>query len=122
MSRGGTDDEKDPFSINGSASPAPIELRVGKRYRFRFIGITPAPHLQVMLDREGQRETWRVIAKDGAALPPTQAVRGPANIDIYPGETYDFEFRPASAGPLRLTTVQRFFKLQTAVPIMVRMP
>ena len=69
MSRGGPDDEKDPFSDNGSAAPAAIELRAGKRYRFRFIMITPAPNLWVTLDRGGQRQVWSSIAKDGAMLP-----------------------------------------------------
>lgn len=120
LSRGGTDDEKDPFLINGSISPAPMELHAGVRYRFRFIGITPAPNLRVALEREGQSESWRGIAKDGAALPPAQAIRQPANVEIYPGETYDFEFQPTSAGSLRLTALQSFFKLQTVVPILVR--
>lgn len=122
LSRGGTDDEKDPFLINGSASPAAIELRAGARYRFRFVGITPAPNLQITLDREGRREAWRAMAKDGAALPPLQAVKQPAILDIYPGETYDFEFQPVSAGTFRLTALQRFFKLQTVLPIVVRTP
>jgi len=120
LSRGGTDDEKDPFLINGSASPAPIELRAGMRYRFRLICITPAPNLVVTLERDGRRESWRMIAKDGAALP--QAVQQPAVVDMYPGETYDFEFRPGSAGSLTLTARNAFFKLQTVAPMSVRMP
>jgi len=33
-------------------------------------------------------------AKDGADLPPEQALTGPASLVIAPGETYDFKFRP----------------------------
>lgn len=120
LSRGGTDDEKDPFLINGSASPAPMKLVAGKRYRFRFIVITPAPNLRVTLDRGGQQEVWRAIAKDGATLPTAQAVPEAADVQMYPGETYDFEVQPPSAGELRLTASQSFFKLQTAMRIQVR--
>ncbi len=120
LSRGGPDDEKDPFLINGSAAPAAIELCAGKRYRFRFIMITPAPFLSVTLDRKGRHQLWTSIAKDGATLPASQSIRLAASFDIYPGETYDFEFRPALAGALRLTASQPFFKLQTSLPIVVR--
>jgi FtsP/CotA-like multicopper oxidase with cupredoxin domain len=68
MSRGGTDDQKDPFLINGSAAPPAIELHAGKGYRFRFIMITPAPNLWVTLDRAGQHQVWSSIAKDGACF------------------------------------------------------
>jgi FtsP/CotA-like multicopper oxidase with cupredoxin domain len=120
LSRGGTDDEKDPFLINGSASPAPMKLVAGKRYHFRFIAITPALYLRVTLDREGQHEVWRAIAKDGATLPAAQAVRESADVQMYPGETYDFEFQSPAAGELRLTASQPEFKLETAMRVHVR--
>ncbi len=120
MSRGGPDDEKDPFLINGSARPSPIELRVGRSYRFRFIGITPAPNLQVTLDRNGRHENWLAIAKDGATLPLSQATRQASVIDLYPGETYDFRFLPLEPGILRLTALQTFFKLRTELSLIVR--
>src|SRR5262249_41622193 len=94
--------------------------QVGKRYRFRFACITPAPGLEVTL-AEGERvETWRAIAKDGATLPPAQALRSDAKFRITPGETYDFEFEPTSPGSLRLTALNRGFKLEAVVPIVVR--
>jgi FtsP/CotA-like multicopper oxidase with cupredoxin domain len=122
LSRGGPNDDRDPFLINGSAFPGGIELRAGRRYRFRIIGITPALRLEVTLHGEGHTENWRAIAKDGAALPSSQTLRGPARVAVLPGETYDFEFRPASAGHLRLTAVQPLMKFQVEVPIIVRRP
>ena len=118
----GPDNDHDRFLINGSASPAPIDLRAGKRYRFRIIGIAPALRVEIALDRDGHTETWRAVAKDGAELPPSQAVRSPARLAILPGETYDFEFQPASAGRLRLTAVQQTMKLLTEAPIVVHPP
>ncbi len=117
MSRGGPDDDKDPFLINGSAFPKPVQLHAGRSYRFRFIGITPAPNLEVTLDREGEHEMWRAIAKDGATLPQAQAIRQAAAIDLYPG---DFESRPTRPGALRLRARQTFFKLQSDLLIVVR--
>jgi FtsP/CotA-like multicopper oxidase with cupredoxin domain len=119
LSRGGTDDEKDPFLINGAVSTPPMELLAGKRYRFRIVGITPAPNLEITLERNGKAASWRPLAKDGADL-TGRASMEPAKLDLFPGETYDFEFQPQTAGPMRLLAVQPFFKLQAAAPIVVR--
>ena len=34
---------------------------------------------------------WRAVAKDGADLPSRQATTRPAQVDLGPGETADFE-------------------------------
>lgn len=44
----------------------------------------------------------RAVAKDGADLPPEQALTGPAAFLIAPGETYDFHFRPGREGEMTL--------------------
>jgi len=119
LSRGGTDDEKDPFLINGSTSPPPVEVLPRKRYRLRFIGITPAPPLEITLERNGRPDAWRPIAKDGADLIGRRRLE-PAKLTLFPGETYDFEFQPATTGEFRLTARNRFFKLQTIAPITLR--
>ena len=113
LSRGGTDNEKDPFLINGTATPGAMHLLVGKRCRFRIIGITPNPALDVHLERNGKPVQWRAIAKDGVTLSSRQALRGPATLVVNPGETFDFEFRPLSSGSLRLTATSARFHLQT---------
>jgi FtsP/CotA-like multicopper oxidase with cupredoxin domain len=119
LSRGGTDDEKDPFLINGSASPPSLPLGAGKRYRLRFIGITPAPYLAVTLRRNGQPVLWRQVAKDGAEWRGRTALSR-ATVNVFPGETYDFEFVSRVTGELQLSAVQPFFKLETVEPISVR--
>ena len=45
---------------------------------------------------------WRAVAKDGADLPPSQAVAAAARLLTGPGETADFEFTPRVRGELRL--------------------
>jgi len=92
-----------PILLNGEAAPAPIELKQGVRYRFRFINITPHdPLLSVSLLAGSSPVTWRAIAKDGADLPVSQATERPARQTVSVGETYDFEFESRSATELRL--------------------
>ena len=38
--------------------------------------------------------TWKRLAKDGADLPPAQAIRGRSAQQLSVGETYDFELTP----------------------------
>ena len=47
-------------------------------------------------------ERLAAIAKDGMSPPPDQTTVRPAVQQIGNGETYDFEFTPTVAGPLRL--------------------
>jgi FtsP/CotA-like multicopper oxidase with cupredoxin domain len=92
-----------PILLNGEADPAPIELKQGVRYRFRFINITPHdPLLTVSLLAGSSPVTWRAVAKDGADLPVSQATERPARQTVSVGETYDFEFESRSAAELRL--------------------
>ena len=46
--------------------------------------------------------TWRAIAKDGADLPPQQAIRVDARTPLLVGETRDYEFAPAALGKFAL--------------------
>ncbi|HEX2779127.1 MAG TPA: multicopper oxidase domain-containing protein, partial [Gemmatimonadaceae bacterium] len=90
--------------LNGSLSPAPLELRVGERYRFRLINVHPyRPSMITRLLRDSTLVTWRAIAKDGMDLPPERATERPATQQLGNGETYDFELVPREAGTLRFT-------------------
>jgi FtsP/CotA-like multicopper oxidase with cupredoxin domain len=92
-----------PILLNGEATPAPIELKQGARYRFRFINITPHdPLLTISLLADKDPVTWREVAKDGADLPISQATERPARQTVSVGETYDFEFQSPRAAELRL--------------------
>jgi FtsP/CotA-like multicopper oxidase with cupredoxin domain len=92
-----------PILLNGEPDPAPIDLKQGVRYRFRFINITPHdPLIAVSLMAGTSPVTWRAMAKDGADLPNSQATERPARQTISVGETYDFEFEAHSSTELRL--------------------
>ena len=89
--------------LNGSLTPAPLELRQGERYRIRLINIhTNRPSMVLRLVRDSTPVTWRAIAKDGMDLPAERAVVGPAVQQSGNGETYDFEFTPREPGDLRV--------------------
>jgi FtsP/CotA-like multicopper oxidase with cupredoxin domain len=91
-----------PAFLNGSANPAPIELRAGTTYRFRVIGITGDLPSSLAITQGGKPIEWRAVAKDGADLPPHQAVMRPAEMVFAPGEIFDFLYTPAAAGRLEL--------------------
>lgn len=100
----GPDEKADAILVNGTSAPDPTTMRVGIRYRFRLINITSInPDVRVSLMDGGRPVVWRAIAKDGADLPESQRTLTDAReVRVSVGETYDFEFVPASAGRLRL--------------------
>jgi FtsP/CotA-like multicopper oxidase with cupredoxin domain len=88
--------------LNGSAQPAPMELKAGTRYRFRLFNLAGDSPTQVSLNQDGTPVPWRAVAKDGYPLPASLAVSAPAMLVFDPGEIYDFEFTPNKAGELTL--------------------
>ena len=89
-----------PALMNGRAQPEPFELQAGVTYRFRLINIRTDYTAVVSLLSGGEPVQWRLVAKDGADLPAAQATVRPATLTFTPGEIYDVEFTPQSAGEL----------------------
>jgi FtsP/CotA-like multicopper oxidase with cupredoxin domain len=107
--------------LNGSSKPPAREMRTGERYRLRFINAhTFRPSMRMRLLRETSLLEWRALAKDGMELPADQAVNGPSEIQMGNGETYDFEFAPATAGDVRLDVTTATGVLLVSMPIRVR--
>jgi hypothetical protein len=89
--------------INGSLTPAPKELEVGRTYRLRVADIAVFRQLlRVRLVRDSALLAWRPVAKDGFTLPPAQATVRPSVVNLPSGETADFEFTPDRPGELAL--------------------
>ncbi|HJP86176.1 MAG TPA: multicopper oxidase domain-containing protein [Gemmatimonadaceae bacterium] len=89
--------------INGSPSPAPIDLTAGVAHRLRFINISPLEsHTVQLVSSSNTIQTWRALAKDGAELPESQAVPRRATLLINPGETYDFEVKRPPGDSVKL--------------------
>jgi FtsP/CotA-like multicopper oxidase with cupredoxin domain len=91
-----------PGLVNGSDAPPPIELKLGRTYRFRLININPDWRVIFSLTSQSALARWRPVAKDGADLPPSQRGARPAWLLTGPGETADFEFTPRTREDLRL--------------------
>ncbi|MGQ0561606.1 MAG: multicopper oxidase domain-containing protein [Gemmatimonadota bacterium] len=96
---------KGPFPhilLNGRTQPEPMQLRAGTTYRFRLINIR-AEGLVIVAILDGEKPAeWRMVARDGADLPPAQAVSGPAKLMFASGQIYDVEFTPKKTGQLTL--------------------
>jgi FtsP/CotA-like multicopper oxidase with cupredoxin domain len=80
--------------VNGDSLPGPLVLAAGVTHRLRFVNIGPAGLIRFAILRDTSLVNWRRLAKDGADLPPHQAIRSPSAQPIAVGETYDFEFMP----------------------------
>jgi FtsP/CotA-like multicopper oxidase with cupredoxin domain len=107
--------------INGSSTPAALEMRAGERYRLRFIDIhTFRPSMVARLVRDSTVLEWRAIAKDGRDLPPDQATARAAVQQSGNGETYDFEFVPSAAGDIRFLMTTGAGVPLASMPIHVR--
>ena len=107
--------------VNGRLAPAPIEIRAGRSYRFRLINIGDARAWLGLrrLPPDSSLVTWRAVAKDGADLPPSQAVAA-GRLLTGPGETADFAVRVEEPGELRLEVDSPFAGWRVEVPVRVR--
>ncbi len=118
---GGAFDLKSPILLNGSAQPEPLRLKAGVKYRLRFINITANGNgFQVSLVAGSSPVRWRAVAKDGEDLPPAQAIEQEARLVVAVGETYDFEFGPATKGDLRLEVLRPFNRTWAVAEVQVR--
>ena len=107
--------------VNGTATPAPLEMRAGATHRLRFVSISSANLTRIRLLGDSLL-TWRPFAKDGADLAPLRAVEGPAVVTLGPGETVDVEVRRGKPEVLTLE-VTTFFLTRPEVkriPVIVR--
>jgi FtsP/CotA-like multicopper oxidase with cupredoxin domain len=91
------------MAINGSSGPVTKELNVGTTYRLRIANIAVFRHsMWVRVRRDSSLVSWRAVAKDGFALPTSQARVGASAARITSGETADFELTPDTPGELTL--------------------
>jgi FtsP/CotA-like multicopper oxidase with cupredoxin domain len=104
--------------VNGHPQPDPVELHRSTRYRLRFINISDnAADLRVRVTDKGVPVQWKVIAKDGADLPPAQLRTSTADMGITVGETYDVEYEAETQGLADLEIRQPSFPTPVTVPL-----
>jgi hypothetical protein len=98
----GPDRDKDPILLNGVSELPKTSWRIGSQQRVRLIGITGVQTVRVRPSRDSRAVTWRALAKDGADLPAALATVRTAEVDLSPGETWDFVYGADGRGTLRL--------------------
>jgi FtsP/CotA-like multicopper oxidase with cupredoxin domain len=104
--------------INGQPGPDPLSLHAGKRYRFRLINITDeGADLRVRLLSKSEPMSWRVVAKDGADLPPAQIATSPADMVLTVGATCDVEVTLEKPGPFGLEVSSESLEGVTMYPL-----
>ncbi|HEX6616272.1 MAG TPA: multicopper oxidase domain-containing protein [Gemmatimonadales bacterium] len=106
--------------VNGRLDPAPIEMVTGRTYRIRLFNIGDARTWFSLRRRDSTAAGWRIVAKDGADLPTSQARTLIEPFLTGPGEIADFEFTPAAAGDLTLALDSPFAVWHLNVPVEVR--
>ena len=87
-----------PALLNGSARPAPLDLRAGITYRFRLINIRTDYTVALALLDHGKPARWRLAAKDGADLPATQATVLTGTAHLRAGRDLRRRVHPACRG------------------------
>jgi FtsP/CotA-like multicopper oxidase with cupredoxin domain len=120
LSNSGPGDSHSTIFVNGSATPAPIEMEQGVPQRLRFMSIPANGEFSVRLLNGTELVTWRQIARDGANLSPSRIVDNRAQTRVDVGITKDFVFSPDMAGDLVLEVDLRVGGHPTKVPIRVR--
>lgn len=113
-----------PPNVNGDTTGAPMELRKGVTYRLRFLAIAPHDTKVVRLLADTALQRWRALAKDGATLPPQQAVVRGARLVMGTGEAWDVEYTPLESRQLTLEilTLGRggLSPVRSRIPVYVR--
>jgi FtsP/CotA-like multicopper oxidase with cupredoxin domain len=105
--------------INGQPGPDPLPLHAGRRYRFRLINITDeGVDLRVRLLSTREPISWKVVAKDGADLPPAQIVTSPADVILTVGATCDVEVTLKEPGISWLEASSENLKAGTMYPLL----
>ncbi len=104
--------------INGNPQPDPVTLNVGTRYRLRLINITDdLVDMRVRLISNDAPVQWKVVAKDGADLPPAQLKTSTADMWLTVGETYDVEYQAARPILAKLEVWEVRFPTPAAIPL-----
>jgi FtsP/CotA-like multicopper oxidase with cupredoxin domain len=103
--------------VNGTPQPDPLVLHTGMRYRLRLINITRNDmDLRVRLVRKDVPMQWKVVAKDGADLPPAQLKSSTAEMRVPVGSTCDVEYQAESEGHIDLEVYVPGFQALTMQP------
>jgi FtsP/CotA-like multicopper oxidase with cupredoxin domain len=95
-----------------------VGLQTGVKYHLRLINITDnASDMRVRLAFNEATAQWKIVAKDGADLPPQRLKTSPAEMWITVGETYDVEYEAASPGVANLMAWSQGYPVPVTVAL-----
>lgn len=104
--------------LNGRPEPRVMRMKAGETYRLRLINITAnGSDLQVRMVKEDALVDWKIVASDGAALPPAQLKTTKAAMGITVGQTFDVEYRADSPGLVNLEIWQVNYPVRVTLPM-----
>ncbi|MEO6446412.1 MAG: multicopper oxidase domain-containing protein [Gemmatimonadaceae bacterium] len=97
------------IAVNGRIPAAPIVLRAGVPNRLRLINITAIDEVTGEVSGNAAPLSWRVVATDGAAAPPSTIVSVPARFRFGPGQIIDVELTvPKGRYGMKVVTYNNF--------------
>jgi manganese oxidase len=116
---GGPGFDTAPLLLNGVEGGPPPPMTPGVPNRVRIVQITAEHGVRIRVRRGEETARWTPVARDGADLPPWQAVEGPAEVTLLPGEILDVLVTPDPLGrevlELELLPVERV--TEVAIPL-----
>ena len=118
-----------PRMLYLQGSQAPVVMHVGRTAKLRLLNLSttdavPLFSLTARMDsiativRDTMLVSWRPVAKDGFDIPASMQTLRPARQLVSIGETYDFEYTPASKGTLQLEIREG----RAEHPLLLRLP
>jgi FtsP/CotA-like multicopper oxidase with cupredoxin domain len=101
---------RNDVDLNGWDDVPVQKAKVGENHRLRLINIGPAGNARMSVTKDGEAIPIKIIAKDGADLPPAQQHDVEQSTKLYVGETADFAFTPVEAGTYEIEFKYMQFK------------
>ena len=84
-------------NCTGNAGLAKFQFMRGKTHRLRLINIRSESFIDASLLEDGKPVEWKVVAVDGADLPPTKVTQSPAQLQFTSGMIRDLGCVPSSS-------------------------
>jgi FtsP/CotA-like multicopper oxidase with cupredoxin domain len=116
---GGDGERFQRANVNGSQTPAPLDIPTGMPIRLRLVSIAADWRVRVSLRGPRGAVPWTMLAKDAADIPPERQSTAATAWRAGPGETADFVVTLTEAGAYQLIVQGDVDDWQVTVPVRV---
>jgi FtsP/CotA-like multicopper oxidase with cupredoxin domain len=110
-------------NVNGTLSPAPIEMRASARQRLRFCNLTDLRtelFARLLPSESGALPPWKLVAQDGLDLHQPRSVPSDTGVMVTVGQTRDVEFVAPPPGTYTLQLQTQRGRALAKIPVTVR--